>query len=280
MKRAAHPPVPRPPRLTRRLLDASRQVAAHALAPAIALLVTATAGAGVPGSERREEPEPPASALPGSRGSDTRDFERLLRGLDGDVEHLQNELTALEQRSELLRARIVARGRAYYRLVRAGLLPVGGGFDSLVDHATRVEQLRTALARDLEEQTTLGERRTELDKELRRVRAERAPLEVQRQAMVRAQAVMQQADERRAAFERAFGGEADPADPVAIYGAGTEATTPASAETGPMAAMHGRLSLPLGGRAQLASDGPDGLGGSGIELRASRDTTARAVYPG
>lgn len=280
MQRLAQLRDPRPEPAARRLVEWLRRSVARSLAPAVALLVTASAGAGVPGSRSLVEAEPGAVPSQASRRSDARDFERLLRGLDGDVDRLQAELGALEQKSELLRARIVARGRAYYRLVRAGLLPVGGGFESFVDHATRVEQLRSALERDLDEQTALGERRAELDKELRRVRAERAPLEVQRQAMARAQAVMQQADERRAAFERAFGGSVDPADPVAVYGAGAGPAVPAEPVTGTMAGMHGRLAFPLNGRAQLAADGSEAMGGPGVELRASRDTAVSAVYPG
>jgi murein hydrolase activator len=267
-------------RLGRQAVRHVERLAARSLGPVVAALVTGTAGAAVPGAE----PAPAADAAPSYQEpakTDTRDFERLLAGLDSEEQRLGAELDALGPKLDMVRTRIVARGRAYYRLVRAGLLPVGGGFDALVDHATRVERLRAAIDRDVETRKQLEQRRTELGAELRRVRAERAPLEVQRQAMLRAETAMRQADERRDAFERAFGSSQAPPGGLAIYGAGPE-TGPLDADpAGSFAAMRGRLSFPLAGRAEI--DRAEALGassGGGIELRAGRDTAVRAVFAG
>jgi septal ring factor EnvC (AmiA/AmiB activator) len=246
----------------------------------VAVLVTGTAGAYVPGSEQAQQADPPSGASEAAK-PDTRDFERLLRQLDGDEQRLAAEREALGPKLDLVRARIVARGRAYYRLVRAGLLPVGGGFDALVDHATRVERLRAAIARDLEAQGQLELRRTELDRELRRARAERAPLEVQRQAMLRAEVAMRQADERRDAFDRAFGSSQAPPGQLAVYGAGLETGPLEPPPGGSFEGMRGRLSFPLAGRAEIGgAEDPASAGGPGLELRAGRDTAVRAVFAG
>ncbi len=48
-----------------------------------------------------------------------------------------------------------SRGRALYKLTRAGMLPIGGGFDALMRHAMDVEHARHALERDLEPEKRL-----------------------------------------------------------------------------------------------------------------------------
>lgn len=259
-----------------------RETAARSLAPIVAILVTGTAGAYVPGSQTTATPQRPTTSAPvrnAGGGANTQDFERLLKELDAQERRITSEMETLGPKLDMVRRRMVARGRTYYRLVRAGLLPVGGGFDALVDHATRVERLRAALQRDIAEQTTIEERSEQLQRELRRVKAERAPLEVHRQAMVRAEAAMRQADERRDAFLRAFGASQGPGGHLAIYGA----------STGPMddvplvgfEAMRGRLTFPLAGRAEVPSPSdPRSGNGPGLMLVASRDTAVRAVYPG
>ena len=79
-----------------------------------------------------------------SSGDATKDFETLLRDLDVRQKRLEKELEEIGPRLKIVEKRTRARGRAYYRLVRAGLLPVGGGFEALVDHAAAVERARGA----------------------------------------------------------------------------------------------------------------------------------------
>lgn len=270
------------PRTRRWTVGALRELSARSLAPLVAVLVTGTAGAYMPGAPTAE-PAVPAPAHSWQRDPaptpNTRDFETLLGELDGQERRIRAEVETMEPRLDIVRRRMVARGRAYYRLVRAGLLPVGGGFDELVDHATRVERLRAALQRDLAEQQRIQQRRKKLDRELRRVRAERAPLEVHRQAMTRAEAAMRQADERREAFERAFRQSQPPPGHLAVYGAGTGPTD--SAPLDGFEAMRGRLSFPLAGRAEVPTpDDPRSGNGPGLSLRAVRNTAVRSIYPG
>jgi len=265
--------------LCRCALRRARETSARSLAPFVAALVTGSAGAAVPGSEAAD-PADGESSPSASERADTHGFEKLLGQLDAEEQRIVGELAALGSRLDMVHARIVARGRAYYRLVRAGLLPVGGGFDALVDHATRVERLRAAVERDLAMQAEIERRRAELVTQLRRVRAERAPLEVQRQAMLRAQVAMRQADERRDAFLRAFGSSQPPPGHLSVYGAGPETGPLAGDPQGSFEAMRGRLSVPLAGRFETGGEDPASGGGSGLELRAARDTTVLAIYAG
>jgi murein DD-endopeptidase MepM/ murein hydrolase activator NlpD len=244
----------------------------RAVAAAV-VLVAGTAAAYGPGTQPApvQTPVPPA---PAASSDPVADFEQMLRELDQREKRLGTELAAIGPELDTCRRRMVARGRSYYRLVRAGLLPVGGGFDALVEHATTVERLRAALARDLALVSELGARQTEITAELRRLRAERAPLLIQREAMQRARSAMQQADERNAAFLRAFG-STDVSPHVAIYGTSRGTDEPLAR----FRDLRGRLALPLPGRAEVVEPPAPGKR-HGIYLRASRDTDVRAVYPG
>jgi len=240
-------------------------------AGALIALMTSGAGAALPTTHLG----PPVQGAPASASQAALDFEQLIGKLGARQQALGREVDALGPRIDTIHRRLMARGRAYYRQVRAGLLPIGGGFDALVDHAATVERLRTALVRDLQLHDQLTQRLASAKQALRRVAAEQAPLMVQREAMQRAKAAMQQAEERRAAFARAFGG--GPSAPhVAVYGA-----LGGSSSAGPVlrfATLKGRLPFPLVGRAELLTT--DDPASPGVRLMASRDTAVRVVFGG
>jgi len=209
----------------------------------------------------------------------TGDFEQLLTELDERERRLSAELDQLRSQQKITKQRMIARGRAYYRLVRAGLLPVGGGFEALFDHATQVERLRAALLRDLQAQEDNRKRQRQLQQQLQRTRAERGPLEVHRHAMQRAKVAMQQADERRASFQRAFGSQpGSSTGHFSVYGADP---APDNDQGSPdIAGRLGQLAFPLAGRAEVPETDTPQADRRGLQLRASRDTAVRAVAAG
>jgi len=202
----------------------------------------------------------------------------LLRRFDAEEKSLREEQSKIGPELEIVHQRVIARGRRYYRFVRAGLLPAGGGFDALVDHATQMERLRMALNRDLAKERTLVRRHDEIRSELEGLRAERAPYEVHRQAMAQARDTMRQAEERRDAFTRAFESSSSPPDSVTIYGAdvGPEDDGAVAA----FAARKGHLLLPVAGRAEVRRVHRQVAGGPGLELSAPAGAVARSVAAG
>jgi septal ring factor EnvC (AmiA/AmiB activator) len=204
------------------------------------------------------------------------DFERLLAKLDGEEKALLAEQASGANELAIVRQRILVRGRAYYKLVRAGLLPAGGGFEALVDHAAKVERTRLALERDIAASSRLVQRGQEIGERLSRLRAEREPLSVQREAMQRARAALEQADERRAAFARAFETSSRP-EHVAIYGADL-GPSDVDVRAG-FKSLKGRLLLPVTGRAEVRRVAR-AAGVQGVEFAAPIGTAVRSVAAG
>jgi murein DD-endopeptidase MepM/ murein hydrolase activator NlpD len=241
-----------------------------------ALLLLAAAAAATAGAEVQAVGEQKAAPAARSHLAEN-DLDRLLTKLEADEKALKAELDGIGPQLEVTRRRMVARGRAYYRSLRAGFLPAGGGFDALVDHAARVERLRMALERDIAREAELSRRGAELADRLTRLRAERAPLEVQREAMNRARAALAQEEERQAAFARAFETSVRP-DYLAIYGADVG---PADVDSrAGFRALRGRLPFPIAGRAEVRKVTRRGALTAGLELTAAPGAPVRSVAAG
>jgi murein DD-endopeptidase MepM/ murein hydrolase activator NlpD len=252
----------------------------------VGAVLVAGAAFGVPADEQpavesdaRPAPPPQPSFAPsGGEPSTPVDVDLVLRRFDAEEKAIGQELARIDGLLSELEQRTLARGRTYYKKVRAGLLPAGGGFDELVDHAAAVERARLALARDLQQQKELQKRRSELGDRLTQLKASRAPLEVHREAVHRAKTALRQAEERRMAFDRAFESSTGPSDYVAIYGADLgPSDQPAP---GGFASLVGKLPLPLSGRAEVRAIEKQGVVGPALELKAMPGATARTVAPG
>jgi septal ring factor EnvC (AmiA/AmiB activator) len=203
------------------------------------------------------------------------DAERELAQLERQENAAKQELAALARDSDVLKARTLARGRAYSRLARAGLLPVGGGFHAFVEHAARLERLHRSLARDLAQERQVAQRRAAVAQSLASISARRGPLLAQQRALAQASTALLAARDRDQAFERAFmGGDFD--DHTAVYGAPSSGLTASSSA---FAALKGRLPFPLSGRSEIRPARRSGAG-PGLSMRAPGGAVVRAVFPG
>ncbi|HEY4102652.1 MAG TPA: peptidoglycan DD-metalloendopeptidase family protein [Polyangiaceae bacterium] len=240
------------------------------------LLVAASASAFAPTDEPEIAPKATQTQNPAQRdlgGNAERHLNELSRQTQAD----KAELERVSKDADEAHARIITRGRVYVRLAKAGLLPVGGGFDSFVEHAVRLERLRSAIGRDEALERELSKRRITLARELTELEARRSSLETEVQAMATAQSALLSEQDRADAFARAFSSSVGSAH-TAVYGAGVGPSDSAASDG--FAALKGRLPFPLTGRSEIRSARRPGSEGPGLEMFAPRGSVVRAVHAG
>jgi septal ring factor EnvC (AmiA/AmiB activator) len=197
--------------------------------------------------------------------------------LDEEGQKLKDQLEDLKREERETRALTIARGRAYVRLARAGLMPLSEGFDALSAHASRLERLRRALGRDLAHERQVAERRLAISRAIREL-DELKPAD--RDALARARTAIVAAEERDQAFSRAFQSDWNPSPRTAVYGAQPPQPGSEHPKPGGFAAQRGRLPFPLAGRAEIQKvESPTGVG-KAIFMLSTEGAPVRAVYPG
>jgi septal ring factor EnvC (AmiA/AmiB activator) len=227
-------------------------------------------------------PTPQPSGLGMATSEAISDMEVQLARLDKDMTDARRELEGVAPAKAAAETRIRARGRMLYRLLRAGLMPLGGGFASFVDHAQRVERLKRALAKDLADDAWLGKRGAELAGSLDAWTKERAALADKKNLAVAAKSALDEEKRRHEAFESAFatswqGPTKPPSDEIVVYGPSGK-SAPESLDPGSFRARKGRLTFPVAGQAEVKAAMRDG--GPGLEIKASLGAVVRAVHPG
>jgi murein DD-endopeptidase MepM/ murein hydrolase activator NlpD len=235
-------------------------------------MVAAASGAAMTGHAA------PAPVLPADPALALAALDRRIADLDAEEQSEKQEIARLGGEVALRHAQVVARGRGFYKLTRAGLLPVGGGFDALVVHAMHVERARRQLVTDVEQEAHLRGRAADVARDLERVARDRVALASQRTSMDAARLAMDEEQRRTAAFDHAFdsstgaGGEY-----VAVYGGNGAAP---ESPGGAFAAARGRLLFPVAGRAEVRPAHREGTDGPGLEIHAPVGTSVRAVFGG
>jgi len=165
------------------------------------------------------------------------------------------------------------------KLARAGLLPIGGGLDAFVDHASRLERLRRSLARDLDREVRLAEERVALGKRRTTLSDRRAILQTEQAALARSHTAILAAEDREAAFRRAFQSSHETTPHTAVYGSGFGPADPYDLSSG-FAGLKGRLPFPIAGRAEVRPAKLAGTESPGLEMVAGPGAAVRAVYRG
>lgn len=200
---------------------------------------------------------------------------QVTEDIDEEAQRLKDQLESVSQDAKGQHALLVARGRAYVRLARAGLMPLAEGLDALSAHASRMERLRRALARDLARERRLTSQRTEVARALQELDTLRP---ADRAAMARARSAILAAEERDQAFQKAFQSNWNPPQRTAVYGASSPPVA-FSAGTG-FATQRGRLPFPVAGRAEIQKLRSPSGNGSALLMSSSGGAMVRAVYPG
>jgi septal ring factor EnvC (AmiA/AmiB activator) len=210
-------------------------------------------------------------------------LDRRIADLDSEEQSDKQELARAGAQVAAAHARVVAHGRAFYKLTRAGLLPLGGGFGELVTYANQVERSRRVVAADVAAEKRLRGRSADLARALERVARDRVALASQRTSMDAARLAMEDEKRRQAAFDKAFETSVGPGSPgsgyVAVYGGGGAAIS-TEIPAGGFASARGRLLFPVVGRAEVRPAHREGTDGPGLEIHAAAGSVVRAVFAG
>lgn len=228
--------------------------------------------AAVPGSAT------PASPLAQPMPATADHLEGALHGLASEERGASERRKDLSEENVELEALLVAKGRAYVKLTRAGLLPIGGGLEALVDHASRLERLRRSLSRALDRQKAVARERLALSQSEQELSGRRTALEAERGALERSRTAILAAEEREAAFRRAFLGQGSSSPHTAVY-SGFGPTDPDAISDG-FSSQKGRLPFPLEGRAEIRPGHLGDADGPGLDMVAPAGTAVRAVAGG
>ncbi|MEM1413835.1 MAG: M23 family metallopeptidase [Myxococcota bacterium] len=198
-----------------------------------------------------------------------------------EATRLEAEAAALEQEQGASRQRLRARTRALYRLRRAGMLPIAGGFEAMLTHLGRVERLERMVVSDLRTLRRVAGRRTELATALAEAEARVAE---QRTALAAAEEAARVAEAQSAVGAELAGIFGAPRLPMA--GAPPRVDTVlregsirvrGAAPTGGFTSQRGRLTLPAATGAVREASREDGVG---LELFAPERSVARAAAEG
>jgi murein DD-endopeptidase MepM/ murein hydrolase activator NlpD len=224
------------------------------------------------GAHRHEAPPPAPHASSESSTLALAALDRKIADLDAEELESQKELAGIGPKIKEAHGRGLIRARALYQLTRAGMLPIGGGFEAFMRHAMDVEHARRGLERDVDEERRVRARGADVAHSLERVARDRESLASQRNAMDSARIAMEDEQRRQQAFERAFDGQKSGDDYVIVGRNGTQ--------SGGFSASRGKLLLPVAGKADVRPAHREGADGPGLEVLTQAGATVRAVYAG
>jgi murein hydrolase activator len=209
-------------------------------------------------------------------------LEKRLSMLDKEIDTEKKELADIGPRRVAAAMRVRMRGRILYKMMRAGLMPLGGGFNSFVDHAQRVERLKHAIKIDMDEEQNLGARAKTLSLSLDTLNKEKTEVSEKKQILDAAKVAIDEEKRRREAFERAFGTSIGVSPlkndgEIVVYGPSGK-MSPESIDPGSFKARKGRLTFPVTGQAEVKAMTKEG--GPGVEIKASLGAAVRAAHAG
>ena len=200
------------------------------------------------------------------------------------VEHAQTrqaqidaEISGLADKREEAEERLHERARALYRIRRAGMLPVAGGFDALMGHLARVQRLSRMVKGDLDTMEFLGQRGAALRVEKNELADALQAAQVALQALEVKKEELEHSRRSASLFEDTLRGEPQdaPSDNVS-YGRIRVSGDMDDLGDG-FAQMRGQLALPVQGSMRIGESSREGAPGlefygrSGGPVRAAAD---------
>jgi septal ring factor EnvC (AmiA/AmiB activator) len=201
------------------------------------------------------------------------------------VEHAQTrqaqidaEISGLADRREEAQGRLHERARALYRIRRSGMLPVAGGFDSLMAHLARVQRLSRMVKNDLDMMDFLGERGAALRVEKNQLATSLQEAQIALHALEAKKGELEQSHRSASLFQDTLRGETqDAPDDSVSYGRIRVSGDMDDLGEG-FAEMRGQLALPVQGSMRIGESSREGA--PGLEFYGRPGGPVRAAADG
>lgn len=202
------------------------------------------------------------------------------------VEHAQTrqaqidtEISGLQSKRGEAEGRLHERARALYRVRRAGMLPVAGGFDALMAHLARVQRLSRMVKNDLETMDYLEERGAALRSEKNEIAEALRDAHVALQALEAKKEEIEQSRRSASLFQETLRGEPQAAPPQETMSYGRIRVSGDMEDLGEgFAQMRGQLALPVQGSMRIGESSREGA--PGLEFYGRPGGPVRAAADG
>ncbi len=239
---------------------------------------------------------PSTGAAPGSPLAQIEGQLAVLTATEAELETSGHEITVeLEQLSERRAAAtrsLRTRARALYRIERAGMLPLSGGFDAMLGHLSRLERLRRVVRSDMAALQFLRQRARALRSDAERIHERSADLGVERAGLEQRAAELREQSRIQQNYAGAFDPRLLPPLPMMqpqaaprpqpsgpVYGQIRLSDTPRpEVSARGFATLRGELPLPVAAGGNVRPGTRDGA--QVLEFQPPRGSSAMAVADG
>ncbi len=201
----------------------------------------------------------------------------VQRGNARKVE-IAEQLARIEPRKAELRERVVRDGRSLYRVSRGGLLPMAGGVDALLGHASRVGRLERIVAAEARELAGLDRKKLALRKEESEWTLRLAQAEQEVATLSQARIGLAQQAATQDMFDQAFTGAAPARAPSDRPSYGLSIVGGMVNER--FTAQRGNLALPVSGPSSIQDAQRAESDGPGLEFACTHGAAVRAAAAG
>jgi septal ring factor EnvC (AmiA/AmiB activator) len=201
------------------------------------------------------------------------------------VEHAQTrqaqidtEISGLSSRRDDAEQRLHERARALYRIRRAGMLPVAGGFDALMAHLARVQRLSRMVKTDLETMEFLEQRGAALRSEKNELAQALQESQAALQALEAKKRELEESKRSASLFQGTLRGDR-PEEPSDSLSYGRIRVSGDMDDLGEgFAQMRGQLALPVQGSMRIGESSREGA--PGLEFYGRPGGAVRAAADG
>ncbi|MGB8221990.1 MAG: peptidoglycan DD-metalloendopeptidase family protein [Polyangiales bacterium] len=191
---------------------------------------------------------------------------------------IDTEISGLADSRDEAQERLYERARALYRIRRSGMLPVAGGFDSLMAHLARVQRLSRMVKNDLDMMEFLGERGAALRAEKDQLATALQESEIAVRALEAKKEELEQSGRSASLFQETLRGEPQDA-PDDSVGYGRIRVSGDLDDLGEgFAEMRGQLALPVQGSMRIGESSREGA--PGLEFYGQPGGPVRAAADG